>query len=94
MVVRLLSSVKNSGTILFDKAARLISQNSGDHGRTKHMDLAYKFIQQFVEWGYISVQMCGTDDMIADLLTKPVGGPTFARLSPLLMGNWHKLLEE
>ena len=88
-------SEKNSGSILYEdnNGALCISQNNGEVGRTKHMDLMYKFIQQYVELGYISVQRCDTHDMIADILTKPVARPTFVKLSPLLMGTWHKSLE-
>ena len=83
--------VKNNGTVIFeDNAAAIkISQNPVERGRTKHMDLCYRFVNQFVEKGYMSVHYCSTDEMIADLLTKPVSTAAFTHLCPRLLGRWH-----
>jgi hypothetical protein len=42
------------------------------HQRTKHIDVAYKFVQDRVERGEIICVYCSTNDMIADCLTKAV----------------------
>jgi Reverse transcriptase (RNA-dependent DNA polymerase) len=40
------------------------------HQRTKHIDVAYKFVQDRVERGEIACVYCATNDMLADCLTK------------------------
>lgn len=42
------------------------------HQRTKHIDVAYKFVQDRVERGEIVCAYCPTNDMLADCLTKAV----------------------
>jgi hypothetical protein len=42
------------------------------HQRTKHIDIAYRFIQDRVERGEISCKYIETANMVADCITKPV----------------------
>ncbi len=55
----------NQGAIKLSKAQR-------DHSRTKHIDIRHHFIRQLVEDGQIHLEYCPTDQMIADILTKPL----------------------
>lgn len=40
--------------------------------RTKHMDIKYKFTKELVKNNIIICEYCPTEDMIADILTKPL----------------------
>ncbi|KXJ79381.1 hypothetical protein RP20_CCG001046 [Aedes albopictus] len=40
--------------------------------RSKHVDTKYHFVYQLLEQGMIRMQYCPTDQMIADMLTKPL----------------------
>ena len=43
------------------------------HGRMKHLDLRFYWLRDMVELGSIRVKHLRTEDMPADLLTKPLG---------------------
>ena len=61
--------------------------NPGYYGRLKHVDICHKFVMEANQNGLVKVEWCPTHQMVADLLTKPLGGPQldFFRIS--LMGN-------
>jgi hypothetical protein len=85
------TSIRNRGTIVWEDNAGAIqiSQNDVFHNRTKHVDIQHHFVMDYTERGLMAVMYCPTTDMIADALTKALGGPTFLRLRPLLMGTWY-----
>lgn len=47
--------------------------------RTKHIDTRYYFVKDFIERGLIACSYCPTEDMLADLLTKPLPLPKFEK---------------
>lgn len=55
----------NQGTIA-------LAKNPVSHQRSKHIDVRFHFIRTELENGKIIVKYCPTEDMIADILTKPV----------------------
>jgi hypothetical protein len=61
-----------------------IAKNPEHHGRCKHIDLRYFFVQERVQSGDIEVKYCPTDVMIADMLTKSLGPQKFTELRELL----------
>ena len=56
-------------------------------GRSKHIDIKYHFCREKVESGQIRVEYCACEDMLADVLTKPLCGPQQVKLSTRLMGR-------
>lgn len=40
--------------------------------RTKHLDVKLKFSQDIINTKLIQIQYCPTEDMLADILTKPL----------------------
>lgn len=42
------------------------------NNRTKHIDIKYHFVKDYIKRGIIQCEYCPTDDMQADLLTKPL----------------------
>ena len=58
-----------------NQSAIQVAKNPEHHGRMKHMDLRYHWLRDEVEKGTLSVKYIPTDQMAADLLTKPLHKP-------------------
>ena len=58
-----------------------ISKNPVQHSRTKHIDIRHHFIREIVESKTIALEHVGTNDQLADLLTKPLDTLRFGNLS-------------
>lgn len=54
-----------------------LSENLMFHDRSKHIDIRYHFIWDMVQRGAIRLRLIGTDDQVADILTKPLGKVKF-----------------
>ncbi len=63
-----------------NQGAIAIARNPIAHSRTKHIDIRYHYIREALQDDVISLQYCPTNEMIADLLTKPLSKPQFERL--------------
>lgn len=63
----------NQGTIA-------MARNPVSHARTKHIDIRYHYLREAVKEGTINLSYCPTEDMIADLLTKPLSRGRFETL--------------
>lgn len=81
---RLLSDLGMEATstvILEDnQGAIAIAKNPVNHSRTKHIDIRYHYIRECVQNGQIELQYCPTNDMKADILTKPLTKQKFEYL--------------
>jgi hypothetical protein len=62
-------------------------EKGNDKGRTKHIDVRYHYIREMVENGEIKVEYLRTEDMIADMLTKPLAKRQFKKLCQRLIGS-------
>ncbi len=51
-------------------AADLLAQNPVNHATMKHIDVRYHFIRECIIDGSINLKLIGTNDMVADILTK------------------------
>lgn len=58
-----------------NKSAIQVAQNPEHHGRMKHLDLRFYWLRDMVEKGLIRVEYLQTEDMPADILTKPLAKP-------------------
>ena len=54
--------------------------------KSRHVDVRFFFIKDRVERGEIDIGFCGTDDMVADYLTKPLQGNKFYRFRDAILG--------
>jgi hypothetical protein len=63
-----------------NKSAISLCKNPVFHDRSKHIDTRYHYIRENVEKGKIDVEHIGTNDQLADLLTKPLGRTKFLEL--------------
>ena len=53
--------------------------------RTRHLNVRYYFITDRINKGELKVEHCPTQDMLADLFTKPLLGSQFKRLRALVL---------
>ena len=57
-----------------------IAKNPQFHGRVKHINIKYHFIQEQVSNDSIKLKYCQTSNMIADMLAKGLGRIQFEKL--------------
>ena len=63
------------------------SKNDGlDHSRTKHIDIRYHMIRDNVKKANVKVEICPTQEMVADIMTKPLGSDLHERATLKMMG--------
>ena len=55
--------------------------------RTRHINVRYFFIKERIDSGEVKVKYLPTEDMVADILTKPLQGGRFFRLRDMLLGS-------
>ena len=50
---------------------RIIS-NNGSSGRSKHIELRYLVVREYITSGHITMEYFPTEDMLADMFTKRI----------------------
>ena len=63
----------NQGTIA-------VARNPISHNRTKHIDIKFRYVREALEDGIIDLIYCPTEQMAADILTKPLTRQCFETL--------------
>jgi len=61
-----------------------IAKNPGNHNGTKHIAIRHLYIRELIQNGKVQIKYCWTEDMIADILTKPVSTKLFIKLRHLM----------
>lgn len=61
-----------------------LSKNPMMHGHIKHIDVRYHFLRNLTKEGSIALVHCGSDDQVADVMTKPLKVDAFQKLQSLL----------
>ena len=78
-------------TILYqdNQSAELLENNGmSSMGRqSRHINIRYFFITDRVKNGDLSIEHCGTEDMVADYFTKPLQGAKFRKFRKLIMNE-------
>ena len=69
----------NQGTIA-------LANNPVQRQRSKHIDIKYHFIRLNVKDGKVVLKYCPTNDMLADLMTKPATKVQLEKFKPLMFG--------
>ena len=67
----------NQGTIA-------MARNPVSHARTKHIDIRYHYVREAVQKKVISLNYCPSENMTADILTKPLARGRFESLRSLM----------
>jgi hypothetical protein len=60
-----------------NQACIALAKDPVAHSRTKYIDVRYHYIRELVTGGKVTVDYCPTEDMTADILTKPLVLQTF-----------------
>ena len=55
--------------------------------RTRHTNIRYFFITDWVNMKDICIEWCPTKDTVTDFMTKPLQGSHFKRLRDIIMGK-------
>jgi hypothetical protein len=63
----------------------MIENGMSRSDRTRHINIRYFWTKEQMDEGKLAVEHIGTDDMIADILTKPLQGEKFISLRRMLM---------
>ena len=66
---------------------KLIENGKSTSELTRHISIGYFWAHDLIRRGIITVTHCPTEDMIADLLTKPLQGSIYTHLRQMLMGT-------
>ena len=74
---RLLSDIKASPQIPIgikedNQGTIAVARNPISHNRTKHIDIKFHYVREALEDGIIDLTYCPTEQMTADILTKPL----------------------
>ena len=81
-IVQDLKEPQNKASVVYEdnQAAIKISENPINHPKTKHIATKYHFTREQLESGQIALEFCPTEQMIADIMTKPLGRCRFETL--------------
>ena len=78
-------NLSSPSTILCDSQGSIaLAKNPAYHSRTKHIDIRHHFVREQVAAGIIVMKHIDTEDMVADILTKPLARDRHHKLLKLL----------
>lgn len=91
-LTQLLSGMDNSDytcTKMFgdNQGAIALSKNPVNRQRSKHIDVRYHFIRDVISKGKMDIVYCPSEDMAADILTKPVAKCRIVKFKKFFFGN-------
>jgi len=71
-----------------NQAAIAVLERGAGAGSTRHINIRYFWLSDRVKSGELSIRYVPTQDMLADMFTKPLQGELFRKLRRRLL-NWH-----
>jgi hypothetical protein len=73
-ILEKLSLKESKGTTIFcDNSSTIkLSKNPVLHGRSKHIDVRFHFLRDLTREGAVELVYCGTQEQLADIMTKPL----------------------
>ena len=78
--------VKTPITVKVDNVgAMFMAENKNTNQRTRHIDIRYNFIREFIEDGFLKIIFVKTADNISDGMTKNISGDLYEKHSPKLV---------
>lgn len=79
------SSFKKPIRLMEDnQSAIAIAKNPVYHSRTKHIDVRYHYTRETIKEGTIDLSYCPSNEMVADILTKPLSKEILEKLRSAL----------
>jgi len=82
--------VKSTNIILFQdnlSTINLLTKSSKNSFKSKHINVRFFFTRDLIKEGRLRIQHCPTEDMKADILTKPLIGYKFTQMVNWLLNN-------
>jgi hypothetical protein len=88
-LLQFLSLDQGPAVIMQDNQAtmKMVSNGKSTSNRTKHINIRYFWLKDRVDQGEVKLDYCPTEDMVADILTKPLQGAQFLKLRAKLLGH-------
>ena len=79
--------VSSPAKIFQDNQSTIVLANKGfsTSDKTRHIGIRYFFVKDRIDAGEVVVEYLPTEDMLADIMTKPLQGSLFRKLRSLLM---------
>ena len=75
-------------TIYEDNQACIrIADNPVSQRRTRHIDVRFHFVRDYINDGYVSVKYCRSKEMLADIMTKIMDRSTFSKLRDKIISD-------
>lgn len=80
LLIDMKQKLPNATTIYEDNQSclKLIKEEERLSNRSKHIDTRFHFVKDYVKNQLVSCEYCPTEDMLADILTKPISAKKFA----------------
>lgn len=76
---------KSCTTIMCDNSSTIkLSRNPVMHERSKHIDVRFHFLRDLTKDGVVELIHCGTQEQVADLMTKPLKLEAFQKLRKMM----------
>lgn len=77
-----INRMNDFSTVIYEDNQSCIKmiQNEKIPNRSKHIDIKYYFVKDILRRGRVDLKYCATNDMLADLFTKPLSCIRFAKL--------------
>lgn len=74
------TNISYTPTLLVDNVGAIkLTKNPEFHKRTKHVEVKYHFVREKYQEGAVRIEHANTEDMIADIMTKPLGRQKFEK---------------
>ena len=67
--------------------AIFMSENTSTSGRTKHVDVRYRYVNEMILDGFLKIQFVKTEENVADIFTKNVSSETYKKLTPAFLAQ-------
>ena len=74
--------------------AIFMSENTSTSGRTKHIDIRYRFVNEMVIDGFLKIVFVKTKENVADVFTKNVTSETYRNLVPKFLSEQSSLNDD
>ena len=71
-----------------NQGAAYLSTNTVNNQRSKHIDIRYHFIRDWIAKGIVSINYVNTSDNVADIFTKALPKEMHCKHSETLLGQW------
>ncbi|KMQ87021.1 integrase core domain protein [Lasius niger] len=74
------TNISYTPTLLVDNVGAIkLAKNPEFHKRTKHAEVKYHFVREKYQEGAVCIEHANTEDIIADIMTKPLGRQKFEK---------------